>query len=169
MKVNQHIKILHLGQNHISGVGAQRLAITFARHSSLQEIYLGGNKIGDKAAQELCNAQASNCSIKVLDLNGNPISSHIKRNIKATTKFIAQRNTLIAQKDEQITSLKAYVNKLKESIMSKDDELASLKMRNSNSNANASMSGTTVEDGSEMNEERTKKRLRALSPEDSSS
>ena len=168
MKVNQHIKILHLGQNHISGVGAQRLAITFARHSSLQEIYLGGNKIGDKAAQELCNAQASNCSIKVLDLNGNPISSHIKRNIKATTKFIAQRNTLIAQKDEEITSLKAHVNKLKESIMSKDDELASLKRRN----ANASMTkarGTTVDDGNEMNEERTKKRLRALSPEDSSS
>ena len=170
LKVNQRIKILHLGQNHISGVGAQRLAITFARHSSLQEIYLGGNKIGDKAAQELCNAQASNCSIKVLDLNGNPISSHIKRNIKATTKFIAQRNTLIAQKDEEITSLKAHVNKLKEAIMSKDDELASLKMRNLNANASMKKaSGNTVEDGSEMNEERTKKRLRALSPEDSSS
>ena len=104
----------------------------------------------------------------MLDLRGNPISSHIKRNIKATTKFIAQRNTLIAQKDEEISSLKAHVHKLKESIMSKDDEIASLKMRN----ANASMkkaSGTTVEDGSEMNEERTKKRLRALSPEDSTS
>ena len=98
LKVNQSIKILHLGQNHISGVGAQRLAITFARHSSLQKIYLGGNKIGDKAAQELCNACASNCSIKLIDLRGNPISSIIKRNIKATTKFIDNEILLLHKK-----------------------------------------------------------------------
>ena len=59
--------------------------------------------------------------------------------------------------------------------MSKDDEIASLKVgepkvnQMRNSDASMTASSNTVEGGNEMNEERTKKRLRALSPEESSS